>query len=791
MAGPAPVPARLSAATAGLAVAATVVVARDVVAETAAVGALTATVAAGALAAVMAVAVARRHAPRGVAASAAGVVVVVASWHAAAGWMAPPVVAAVALAAAALALAAVQRAQPRAVLIAAAGFGALATARPWLGDLALDLAGAATATLAAAIAAARTPASTAPRSAWAARSLSWAAAAAAASALAALVGVVGWLAALGLAAVAGAAAAAAVAAPRAAAALAVLACVGGWWATTAPAVGAGERTLAHGGGEAIVAVRDDGSRRWRAGDGVRGVAGTERVGAALATTLAFAATRTGDRVLALGDAIALASALAALEGRVVDAVDDRMMAVSLRAAMASDGGVPVAPPVGARGDALVAALRRLPTGARQAIVVGVLPTPAAPLATEAGQRELARVAAGGVIAQPFAPSVMAPAFLATWLARAAAAFPQTAVFVVGDDAVLLSGARLPSWSAVDAPWPARLRWLAHSAHLGGADDLAAACAGGLDREALAAGASGATDAAMLLRQACRREDDLTPRGSLLPTWRAQRDALAAATARVRALPGDAGGRAEAVAIAARFLPIGAPRAELQAALGLVGSDGVPLVEPALAARRAAAIAPTLFERTPAALAALPRPTTAVGPLEDLAALPGPARLATLAAGDEPLAVALRARFPSACARAFVAALAEGPLSLGAQQALRELADPFVLREAAAVLAPAGRLREVLGLWRGGLPMPAALTALARGDADDQRALAVALAGRREPSCAPALAELLCADEPTALALAATALEQLFPGVVAFDPTAPLSERRAAADRVRSLHNRAP
>jgi hypothetical protein len=191
------------------------------------------------------------------------------------------------------------------------------------------------------------------------------------------------------------------------------------------------------------------------------------------------------------------------------------------------------------------------------------------------------------------------------------------------------------------------------------------------------------------------------------------------------------------------------------------------------------------------LAWLPAAGDEVGALEDLAALPPPARLVEVAAGDDARAVGLRVRFPSACAAAFVAALVSGPLPPPALQALRQLADPFVLREAAAALAPAGRLRELLGAWRGGLPMPPELVALAHGSGDDRRALAVALTGRREPTCALALAELLLADEADVRGIAAVALEHQFPGRVAYDPSGPLSERRAAAARVRSLHNRAP
>lgn len=759
--------------------------------EAAAAGALAVTVAAGALGATLAVLVARRVGARATAVGAALVVAVLALVGVAAAGMVAPLAVAAVLFAAALAVAAVHAAAGRWIPVVTLLVAATTAVWPWGSDVRVASALAAAATLVAAVAAAGETAAPRLPSVWWRAVATVPIVAAVAIVVVGLASAPGPIAAIGFAAVASAAAALATTAMRTAAWVVAAALGVAWSMTVAPGVGAGERLLAHAGGEAIVVARGDGSRWWRARDGARGVVGPERASAALAATAVFAATRRGDRVLALGDAIALAPALAALDERVVDAVDDRLVAVRLRAAMASDGCVPVAPPVGARPSALAAAMRRLPTGARQAIVVGVLPTPAGPLVSAAAQRELARVAADGVVAQPFVPSALSPSFLVAWLDRAAAAFPWTAVFVVGDDAVLLGAAQPLQWpSDASAAWPTELRWLAHRAHLGDGDDLAAASLGALDRAALAAAAS-AVDGATALRQSCRGPGAVPARGSLLAAWRAQRDALAAAVDRVRKLPADPAGRAEAAAWAARFLPIGAPRAELQAALGLVGADGVALVEPARAARRGAAISPTLFHDAPAALAALPRPTVAIGPLEDIASLPPPARLAELAAGDEPLAVALRARFPSPCARAFVAALAAGPLATTAQQALRELADPFVLREAAAVLAPAGRLREALGLWRGGLPMPPALTALARGDGDDRRALAVALAGRREPSCAPALAELLVADERDVLVLAAAALELQFPGVVDFDPTAPLSVRRAAADRVRSLHNRAP
>lgn len=559
-----------------------------------------------------------------------------------------------------------------------------------------------------------------------------------------------------------------------------------------------ERLLAAADGEAVVYGRRRHERQWRGGGGVRVAVGPERPALALAATLARAVTRPGDRVLALGATAPLLGALAAGGDRVVDAVDERPHAAALHAALAGDGPVPMRQPpaLGARPGALAVELRALPIGARQAIVVGALPTPRADHADL--QRDLARTAA--VALQPLALDLVDAATLQRLLAAAGEAFPWLGLVAVGDDAVLV-GAVVPApWRAGGdcAAWPADARWLAHAAHIGAASDLDAACRGFIDGAAAAAWrpAPGVAAVADLLRAAVREiapaADAPAPAdGAVFAAWRAQEAALAAAVARLRALPADADGRAAAAALAAQFLPIGVPRAELTAALGLAGADGVSLAAPTQAAAWATALDPCWRHEAPPVLAVLPPTPQPVGVLEDLAELPPLARLAELAAGDGLPARALRASFPSACARALVAALADGPLPAPAAQALRELADPFVLREAAATLAQPGRQRELLGLWRGGLPMPADLGALAHGSADDRRALAVALLGRREPSCAAALADLLLADEADVRGIAASALEHQFPGRVAYDPSAPLSVRRAAAQQVRSLHNRAP
>jgi len=124
----------------------------------------------------------------------------------------------------------------------------------------------------------------------------------------------------------------------------------------------------------------------------------------------------------------------------------------------------------------------------------------------------------------------------------------------------------------------------------------------------------------------------------------------------------------------------------------------------------------------------------------------PAALA-LMGRDASAGVSLRVRFASRCARSLIAALQKNPLDDDSALALRELADPFVLTEAARVLVPAGRWRELLMFWRADLPCPKALVAIAEhAGLADRLALASALRGRRETSCYPVIAGFLCAEE---------------------------------------------
>jgi hypothetical protein len=536
--------------------------------------------------------------------------------------------------------------------------------------------------------------------------------------------------------------------------------------------------------------------------------GPERAGAALAVTLVEALARPGDRVLVLGAGGGrIAVDLDAVARHPVDVVDWRPDAATLRPLLLGDGPLLVAratPPLPAawRHAGPTAALAALRDGARQATVLGeVLGEPA--LATERVQRELRRVTGGGIVLHRLALDRSPPAVVDALFTSAAAVHAWNGLFVVGDDAVLVSAAA--PRTVPHAPSPAcsdDARWRAHEARLGDGD-IARALLGTLRarppanvaaRDPAAPGGHRAAvlDVVRAWLEPAPPPPPPPPEGSVLERWRALAAELRAAAARVRECRDDAAGRAAAAAIAARFLHVGAPAPELQAALGLPIEDGVTLVAPAVAARRAHALAPEFFAASPPAVcASLPLPKERTSPLEDVAVLPDRARLAELAAGGDPFAVALRARFPSRCARALVEALAAGPLPPEAAQALRELADPFVLGAAAAVLAPRGRLVELLALWRGDLPAPVALAQLAAGRDDDRRSLAAALRARSEPSCLCVLATLLDDELLEVRTLAGEALAQLLPARVAYDPAAPRSTHREAAERVRALHNRTP
>lgn len=586
--------------------------------------------------------------------------------------------------------------------------------------------------------------------------------------------------------------------------VAVAAASFGPWAA-APSLPATWRLLAAEGRFAAAYDRSDQSMRVLKNGQVVARSGPDLPVEAAAATVVRALVGESGRTLVLGRGVgrwsrALADARLPL-AQVVD-VHDLPPAV-LRATRAVG---PVRLPSTEATEACVPALTRLArlaADSRAAIVVGDLPGEHGGWQlTPLGQRALRRVVGAGIVVQPFDLDGTDVAHLRGLLAAAAAAHPWSAVLRLGDLGLLVSAAA-PCFEA-GAPeaawrqWPTTARWLAHEAHLGEFADLSAALVGrvapwladrarGIDdvpprREGAAREAAAAALAECLVL--ADRLADAEP--THFAWWRRTDAELRLAVAKLRDL--DAARAAQAIGIASPWLPLGAPRAELQAALGLPGGDGEPLADPASAALRAHAIDPTCRERLPAPFAKLPLVKQAVGDLEDLAELPAPERLAVIAVGRSPRAVALRARFGSAVARGLVALLAERPLQGDEFEALRELADPFVLRELLAVLAPRDRLAEAVGYWRGDVPLPRELRAMA---AREPLPLVSVLARRTDAASRDVLAEILVDGAPEVRRAVAAALAAGPYAWLDYRPDGPPEARKDAAARLRAWHDRGP
>jgi hypothetical protein len=179
------------------------------------------------------------------------------------------------------------------------------------------------------------------------------------------------------------------------------------------------------------------------------------------------------------------------------------------------------------------------------------------------------------------------------------------------------------------------------------------------------------------------------------------------------------------------------------------------------------------------------------PLLELHRLPPPDLLAQRCVGDDPLAVALRSRFPSACAAALVAAWGRAPLPAPAIAALRELADPFVLNVAAAALAARGARVEVLSAFAVDLPTPRGVAELAHGTADERAQLCEALAWHQDARAIELLAAGLDDPEVAVRRSAGAAVARVAGGRVPYDPEWQQSARLDAAARLRALHNPPP
>jgi hypothetical protein len=580
----------------------------------------------------------------------------------------------------------------------------------------------------------------------------------------------------------------------------------------------------------------------RRGGAVVDLAGPDQRHADLLAGLLRCALPHGGRVLLCGQGTGrLGRALADAPGFSLRAVDAAPLPPALARALAQDGPVtagsgdepaPAVPRVwiGGRRAFLWAQHR----GAADAVAVAEPLLGDAPVRASVDEQQALRHAAGdGLVLQPFLLAATPPPLLAALLAAAAAAHPWCGVLLAdGIGVVVGSGAPLSAerLAAGYALLPAAERWRLHAVHIGAADDFATlllgvvppAAAGPRDDELLLlppAAADAAAAAAVLraalggapsvplllhgapgpeLTAAMQRAEELARvlSDGVLPGAELERARWRLAEAQLLACdPQQPQCTAEAAALAAQFLPRGCPRALLQAALALPDANGQRQREPAAAAALALAIDPACAATAPPVLApvfaaagTLPSPRS---PLLDLRRLPAPELLAQRCVGGDPSAVALRARFPSECAAALVAAWGRAPLPAPALLALRELADPFVLNAAATALAARRARVEVLLAFAVDLPTPLGVAELAHGTPAERAQLCEALAWHRDARAIELLAAGLDDPDVAVRRSAGAAVAHVAGGRVPYDPEWQQSARLDAAARLRALHNPPP
>ena len=360
------------------------------------------------------------------------------------------------------------------------------------------------------------------------------------------------------------------------------------------------RILRTEGSAEAVYVRSSQELQLRLAGEVVAAAGPDRSEEPLLKAILHAVVRDGDRVLLFGNGTGRVGASLLKVGRCeVECATTWSELAVLQSAVQVDG--PVQPPHVAlqpRPAKWRKSLADIPVGSRQVIVLGELPTLATShRATQAFQRQLRRVIGDGVVCQSIALDRISVSLLDDWLAAVGQVHPWSGIYAVGNAAVLVSASQKPIWRDGFLGWSDEARWAMHEAHLIGPDDLEVAYLGELqpDSPSVPSSLSGGNIAHQLLRRLALPEASQPLwKASLLRRWQSQFDNMVRAKNRFLTLANDAAGRAEAQAIAARFLPTGAPAPWLQAALGVAGDDGVTLREPGLASRCAYAMDPAFF-----------------------------------------------------------------------------------------------------------------------------------------------------------------------------------------------------
>lgn len=583
------------------------------------------------------------------------------------------------------------------------------------------------------------------------------------------------------------------------------------------------------------------------------LAGPDRRHADLLAGLARAALSDGARLVIVGSGTRrLLSALDLAPGIQARLVDSAALSRDLESALLQDGPVAaVQREIAPRGSEWIGGRRSYlwaqPAGAA-AMVLAAEPLLAAN-ATRVSVEEhqaMRHASGGGLVVQTFLLDATPPRQLAAALAAARAVHAQAQVFLVGTVGVIVGAGPEFDFATMAQGMdglPLALRWRLHAAGIAGSIDWRLAALGPLpegavalhDEELLAQAPSedgsvpGGTaehgntaanlavlrtaygDALKTGSVACARLDlwaaDPAVRGAAMrrlePEVLAQPDSVLlraelwrSRVAKVEADlancdPNDAKAVAALAALVVRFAHIGCPSPALQAALALPDVRGERVREPHRAAELALALDPGYAKSAPPLLAPIVAEAAPWSPLLDLHRLPRGAALVARCEGDDALAVALRCRFPSACAEALIAAWAEGPLPAARLAVLRELADPFVLTSAASALAARGARAEVLRAWPVDLPVPQGVAELAQGSALERSQLMEALAYHQDPRAIDLLAAGLLDAERSVRAAAGAALVRVAQGKIAFDPDWSQSARQDAAAKLRALHNRAP
>lgn len=597
-------------------------------------------------------------------------------------------------------------------------------------------------------------------------------------------------------------------------------------------------------GECVVRFgeRDQSLRLYRRGAWID-LAGPDHRHADLLACFARAVLADGARLVVLGSGTRrLVRTLELAPGIAVRLVDPAPIPREVEAALQQDGPVPAAQRVAApRAPEWIGGRRQYlwaqPAGAAAMVVAAEPLLGEDPTRASVEEHQAMRHAAGdGLVVQTFLLDATPPWQLAAALAAAQSVHAVCHVWLVGNTGLIVGVAAEPAQDALAADLdalPLPLRWRLHAAGIGGGLDWRLADLGplptgapplhddGLAGRKPAATASLAANLAVLKAaygsslkaeslaaarldlmahdpavrgaamrqiepQVLRQPDSVLLRAEL---WHSRMSKVEADLATCD--PSDAKSVAALAALVVRFAHIGCPSPALQAALALPDARGERVREPHRAAEFALALDPGFAAAAPPLLAPILAEAASFSPLLDLHKLPqGPALIARCE-GEDALAVALRARFPSACAEALVAAWEKAPLPAAQLAVLRELADPFVLTAAAAVLQVRGARAEVLRAWPVDLPVPSGIAELAHGTTSDRSQLMEALAYHQDPRAIDLLAAGLLDAERSVRAAAGAALGRVAQGRIAYDPDWQQSARQDAAAKLRALHNRAP